>query len=121
MSAQDLWAQPLAVQLVDQFRCATLSYVRVSPGAYDPATGTIANTETVITAAGAIVQSMRSERTGVEEDQKLEAWIDHQKVPWPMLPSDRLEYMGKRWKITDIEPTYSGDVFYASKVTARAE
>ena len=121
MASQDAWAKPLAVQLVDKFRCSTLNYVTITPGVYDPDTGKIALTETVIPAAGAVGKSMKQERTGVEEEQELEVWLDHQKVPWPINTDDRLEYLGKRWKITDISPTYSGDVVYASKVTARAE
>ena len=88
---------------------------------YDPATGNVVNAEAVIPAAGAVTKSMRGESSGVAEDHSVEAWLDHQTVPWPILPSDRLDYLGKRWKIIDINPTYSGDVVYASKITARAE
>ena len=95
--------------------------MRIAPGVYDPATGDITSTETVIPAAGAVTKTMRGEQQGVGEDHSLEIWLDHQVVPFPVLPSDRLDYLGKRWKITDINPTYSGDVVYASKVTARAE
>ena len=111
----------MAKQLVDLFRCSTLNYVTIVPGAYDPLTGTIVNAETTITAAGAVTKSMKDERTGVEESQEMECWLDHQKVPWPINTDDRLEYLGKRWKIVSIDPTYSGDVVYASKITARAE
>ena len=121
MSNTDLWAQPLAVQLVSLFRCSTLSFIKITKGAYDPTTGTIANTEQVIPAAGAVTMSKREERVGVDETQELTCWLDHQTVPWPISPSDRLEYLGKRWKITDVSPTYSGDVVYASKVMARSE
>ena len=119
MSNTDTWAQPLAAQLVDLFRCSTLSFVQITPGVYDPATGAVVNTETVIPAAGAVTKSMREARRRCE--QELTCWLDHQTVPWPITASDRLEYMGKRWKITDVNPTYSGDVVYASKVMARSE
>ena len=95
--------------------------MQITQGVYDPATGAVVNTETVIPAAGAVTKSMRGESSGVGEDQTLEIWLDHPRVPWPITPADRLDYLGKRWKIIDINPTYSGDVMYASKVTARAE
>ena len=118
---QDSWAYPLAKQLVDLFRCETLTFIRTTQGVYDTTTGTIAIGETATSGAGAVVSSMRKEWEGNGEEQELTAWLDHQLIEWPVLPSDRLEYLGKRWKITSADPTYSGDVVYASKVTARAE
>ena len=61
MASQDAWAKPLADELVSVFRVNSLSYVRVAPGTYDPATGTIANTETTFTKAGAITERRREE------------------------------------------------------------
>jgi hypothetical protein len=107
MSAQqDLWAAPLAKRLVDRFRSQALSYVRIAPGAYDETTGTATVAETVIPAAGAVVKSMQGERDGVLQGHEVEVWIDHKTVPWPITTNDRLQYLGKRWKITAINPTY---------------
>lgn len=107
MSArQDAWAKPLAKRLVDRFRSQALSYIRITPGAYDETTGTATITETVIPAAGAVVKSMQGERDGVLQGHEVEVWIDHETVPWPVSTNDRLQYLGKRWKITSIEPTY---------------
>jgi hypothetical protein len=124
MSApQDIWAIPLAKELVDRFRSQALTYVRVTSGVYDEELGTVATTESRISAAGAVAKTMKGERDGVQQGNELEAWIDHTTVPWPLSTQDRLEYMGKRWKIVSISPTYSSsDVkVYASKVIARAE
>ena len=124
MSApQDIWAMPLAKELVDRFRSQELTYVRVTSGAYDEELGIVATSEVEITAAGAVSKSMKGERDGVQQSDEVEAWIDHATVPWPLSTQDRLEYMGKRWKIVSIRPTYSSsDVkVYASKVIARAE
>ena len=41
MASQDAWARPLAKELVDAFRVASLTYVRVEQGSYDPATGDV--------------------------------------------------------------------------------
>jgi len=107
MSApQDAWAKPLAKRLVDRFRSQALSYIRITPGTYDETTGTATVTETVIPAAGAVVKSMQGERDGVQQGHEVEVWIDHETVPWPITTNDRLQYLGKRWKITAIDPTY---------------
>jgi hypothetical protein len=124
MSApQDIWAIPLAKELVDRFRSQELTYVRVTLGAYDEELGIVATTEVEIIAAGAVAKTMKGERDGVQQSDEVEAWIDHTTVPWPLSTQDRLEYMGKRWKIVSISPTYSSsDVkVYASRVIARAE
>jgi hypothetical protein len=124
MSApQDLWAIPLAKELVDRFRSQDLTYIRVEHSSYDTATGVVSLTEEEIPAAGAVAKSMKGERDGVQQGQEVEVWIDHVTVPWPLSTEDRLEYMGRRWKIIAISPTYasSDDKVYASKVIARAE
>lgn len=114
MSApQDLWAIPLAKRLVDRFRSQKVAYIRVAPSSYDEQTGTIAATETRIEAAGAVVKSMKGERDGVQQGHEVEVWIDHITVPWVVTTQDRIEYLGKRWKIISIDPTYGsgGDGF----------
>lgn len=119
MASQDTWARPLAIQLVDAFRVASLAYIRVS-STYDPATGEVAVTETVYPGAGAVSKLLRSEDGGVGETHSLEAWVDLAGVGdvWPTT-ADLLEYEGARWKITNIDPMYSGDVKYACKLMAR--
>ncbi len=103
---QDAWAKPLAKRLVDRFRSQALSYVRITSGAYDETTGAVSVSEIIIPAAGAVVKSMQGERDGVLQGHEVEAWIDHATVPWPVSTNDRLQYLGKRWKITAISPTY---------------
>ncbi|MFO7946766.1 MAG: hypothetical protein R6V19_08120 [Armatimonadota bacterium] len=46
------------------------------------------------------MQSMKRERDGVQQQSELEVWIDHITVPWPISTKDRLEYLGRRWKIS---------------------
>lgn len=103
---QDAWAGPLAKRLVDRFRSQSLTYIRVQSGGYDETTGTVLTVQLTIPAAGAVVKSMQGERDGVQQGHQVEAWIDHQTVPWPITTNDRLQYLGKRWKIVSIEPTY---------------
>jgi hypothetical protein len=120
---QDRWAIPLAKRLVDRFRCQELSYIRISAGSYNEQTGAVTASEEEIAAAGAVVKMMKGERDGVQQAAEVEVWIDHTTVPWPISTKDQLEYMGRRWKIISIDPSYgsSEENAYASKVTARAE
>lgn len=119
MASQDAWCRPLAKELVDLFRVSGLDFVRITT-AYDPATGTVTPTETVITGAGALLKTMSDEAGGVGGAQTLECWCDLQGLGdvWPTT-DDAIDYDGKRWKVIGIEPKYSGDVKYAAKLTAR--
>jgi hypothetical protein len=103
---QDIWATPLAKRLVDKYRSQDLTYIKVAPGVYDETTGLIESVESEIPAAGAVVKSMKGELDGVQQSHQVEAWIDHITVPWPISTNDRLIYLGKRWKVVDIKPTY---------------
>jgi len=105
---QDAWAGPLAAKMISRFRSQALTYIKVSPGAYDEATGIISNTETSYSAAGAVVRSMKVERDGVQQGNDVEVWVDHETVPWPISSDDRLQYLGRRWKVNEIESYGSG-------------
>lgn len=129
---QDLWAIPLAKRLVDRFRSQAVTYVKVTNGgAYDEEQGVFAPpVQQSIQAAGAVVKSMKGERDGVQQGHEVVVWIDHETVPWPISTADWLEYLGKKWKIVSIEPSYGsggGEAgptpfkMYASRITARAE
>ena len=120
MASQDAWARPLAKELVDVFRVSSLTYVRVEQGSYDPATGDVVETETSFPGAGAVLSTNESEGGGVAGTQELEVWIDMQGIGdvWPTT-RDRLEYLGKTWKVVAIDPKYSGDTLYACKLTGR--
>ena len=119
MAFQDSWARPLSKELVDLFRVASLDFVRIT-STYDPLTGTITPTETVITGAGAVTKWSNNEEGGIAGPQMLECWCDLQGIGdiWPTT-ADQLEYDGARWKIISIDPAYAGDTKYAVKLTAR--
>ena len=107
-AAQDAWAGPLAKRLVSRFRTQALSYIRVQPGSYDEETGTIPIAESSIPAAGAVARTKKVERDGVQQGHEIEAWIDHETVPWPISTADCLQYLNSRWKITGIVSYGSG-------------
>lgn len=105
---QDEWAGPLAAELIDEFRTKALTYVKVAFGEYDETIGAISDSETSFTAAGAVTRSRKAERNGVQQGHEMIAWIDHKTVPWPVSSADYLSYLGKKWKVTDIESYGSG-------------
>jgi len=114
---QDAWAGPLAKSLIDAWRSTDLTFVRVEPGVYDETTGTISVTETTIPSAGAVVKSSQVERDGNQQAHELIAWIDHATVPWPVTTKDRLQYLGRTWKIVGIDPTYGSGAGEPTGVT----
>jgi hypothetical protein len=54
------------------------------------------------------VRSEKIERDGTLQGHEMEAWIDHETVPWPISSNDLLQYLGRRWRVTDIESYGSG-------------
>jgi hypothetical protein len=105
---QDAWAGPFAARMVSRYRATALTYVRITPGAYDETTGAIAVQEESIAAAGAVVNTRTGERDGTQQKNEIEAWIDHATVAWPISTNDQLQYLGKRWKITSLVSYGSG-------------
>ena len=71
-------------------------------------------------AAGALLYTSNTEAGGSAGPQFIYVWCDMQGIGdiWPTT-NDAIDYDGKRWKITAIDPKYSGDVKYAAKLTAR--
>jgi hypothetical protein len=111
---QDAWAKPLAKRMIDKYRTQALTYISVTLGTYSEVSGTIANTEITYAAAGAVIRSGKSQQRGVEQGHELEAWIEHETVPWPISSADQLQYLGRRWKITEIESYGSGGEGFAT-------
>lgn len=107
-SSQDAWATPLARRLIGRFRSQALTYIKNDFGAYDETTGEITSNETLYAAAGAVAYSRKTERDGTQQGNEVEVWVDHEVVPWPISTSDSLKYLGRRWKIIEIESYGSG-------------
>ena len=105
---QDAWAKPLSKRMIDKYRSQSLTYIKIASGAYNETLGTVAVTETRFTAAGAVTRSKKSERNGVEQGNEVSVWVDHDTVPWPISSNDRLEYLGRKWKVTEVESYGSG-------------
>jgi hypothetical protein len=105
---QDAWAKPLSKRMIDKYRSQSLTYIKIASGAYDETLGTVAVTETRFTAAGAVTRSKKSERNGTQQGNEVSVWVDHDTVPWPISSNDRLEYLGRKWKVTEVESYGSG-------------
>jgi hypothetical protein len=105
---QDAWAKPLSKRMIDKYRSQSLTYIKVTSGAYNETLGTVAITEARFTAAGAVTRSKKSERNGVGQGNEVSVWVDHDTVPWPISSNDRLEYLGRKWKVTEVESYGSG-------------
>ena len=121
MASQDAWAAPLAVQLVDLFRVNSFTYIRTTAPVYDPATGQVTNGETVYNAAGAVTKSGMLSAGTVGKSLYLEAWMDTAGIDDQFATTDDfIQYNGRKWNITSVDPMYSGDVLYACKVRAES-
>lgn len=107
-ASHDIWAGELAKKMISAYRTQALTYVRVQAGAYSEEIGQIFLSESRFTSAGAVIASDRTERDGISQNHEVEAWIDHEAVPWPVTTSDYLQYLGKKWKITEIVSYGSG-------------
>jgi len=105
---QDAWAKPLSKRMIDKYRSQSLTYIKVTSGVYNETLGTVAITEARFNAAGAVTRSKKSERNGVEQGNEVSVWVDHDTVPWPISSNDRLEYLGRKWKVTEVESYGSG-------------
>ena len=118
---QDRWARPLAKSLVDAFRVPSLSYIRVST-TYNTTTGLTTDSETTYTGAGALIKSNNNEEVGeTAGNEAIHVWLDLQGIGdiYPTT-NDLIDYDSKKWRITNIDPQYSGDTKYACKVIAFA-
>jgi hypothetical protein len=114
---------PDAVELVDQVFGVPVLYRRRIHGGYDPATGLV--TESVVDKQimAGVLSTGRTEQGGVQEAHQLRLWVHHGPTGLQIFPltSDRVQYLSEWWKVTSIEPTYSGQALVASKLTLERE
>jgi hypothetical protein len=114
---------PLAVDLVDVVFGTPVLYQRVLHGGYDPATGLVTATTVDKQIMAGVLSTGRSEQGGVQESHQLRLWVHHGPTGLQIFPltSDRVLYLGIWWKVTTVEPTYSGQALVASKLTLERE
>ena len=114
---------PVAAELIDQVFPTAITYVKVAPPTYDPATGDITVNETQYAIKAGVLSRGRVEAGGVSETYELRLWIHHGLTGLPLLPTtgDVVEYDDIQWKVTTVDPTYSSKDLIASKITALAQ
>ena len=112
---------PVAQELIDQVFPTTIAYLRDEGSSYDPSTGEVVPNVTQYDINAGVLSRGRAEQGGVGENYELRLWIHHGTGGLPHLPttSDRVEYGGLTWKVTEIDPTYSSKDLIASKIVAR--
>ena len=122
MSApQTAWAKPLALELVNLFRETELTFIRQESQTYNPETGLVEAAELHIKCGAAVESETRSEEGGTGETHTAIIWFDSTTLPIAPLTADSIEYKGRRWRITSIDPLLgSGDENYAYKLTVRS-
>lgn len=112
---------PLAVELIQDVFPTSIVYHRTDGKSYDPATGDVVDTVTDYAISAGVLKRGRTETGGIGETYSLYVWLDHSATGLPHLPttSDSITYDGTKWKVTDVDPTYSSKQLIASKITAR--
>ena len=121
MAYQDSWAKPAANRLVNRFRVNTFTYIRKVEPTYDPATGEVFGGETVYTAAGAVLKTGMIGDGNVDKTLYLEAWVNTAAIDEQFPTTDDLvQYNGRKWNVTEVDPQYSGDILYAAKIKAES-
>jgi len=78
------------------------------PG-YDPATGTVTAAETTYNITAGIEQITKGSGEGGQETTEIKAWIAATSVPVEPKTADVMEYGGKRWHCTGVNPEFSAD------------
>lgn len=114
---------PVAKELIDSVFPTTIVYLRNDGGSYDPATGEVTQNTTQYDISAGVLSRGRIEEGGVGESQELRLWIHHGTGGMPHLPttSDQVEYQGLRWKVNEVNPTYTSKGLIASKIIARCD
>ena len=114
---------PVAEELINEVFPTKIRYFRNTGPGYDPSTGEVTPNTVEYEISAGVLSSGRTEEGGVAESQEARLWIHHGANGFPFLPTtaDVVEYLGLRWKVTSIDPTYSSDGLIASRITARAD
>ena len=94
----DATFKPVAVELIDNVFPTAVTYERVQPPVYDPATGGITENVTQLNIKAGVLSRGRVEQGGVGESYELRLWIHHASSGLPQLPTtaDRVIYDNTR-------------------------
>ena len=114
---------PLAEGLIDQTFGTPILYQRVIHGGYDPSTGMVTSSTVDRQIMAGVLSTGRMEQGGTLEQRELRLWVHHGPTGLQIFPAtaDRVQYLSLWWKVTAVEPTYSGQALVASKLTLERE
>jgi hypothetical protein len=114
---------PLAEGLIDQTFGTPIIYQRRIHGGYDPTTGQVASSTVDRQIMAGVLSTGRNEEGGTQEQRELRLWVHHGVTGLQIFPltSDRVQYLGVWWKVTRVDPSYSGQALVASKLTLERE
>lgn len=77
--------------------------------AYNPKTGTVTPADTTYSITAGVDQITRTSGEGGQETTEIKVWLAASVLPVEPKTSDELEYGGKRWHCTAVNPEFSGD------------
>ena len=98
-------------------------YVHSKGMGYNPATGEVTEDIEQFNLMAGIEQIGINELGGTGETRDIKLYIKHgtNGLPYECTTGDRIEYRGRTWKVTVIEPEFTANDAIASYITARAD
>jgi len=98
-------------------------YVHSKGMSYDPTTGDVTEDIEQFNLKAGIEQIGINELGGTGETRDIKLYIKHgtNGLPYECTTGDRIEYRGRIWKVTVIEPEFTAKDAIASYITARAD
>jgi hypothetical protein len=99
---------------------SSCTYHQQGTGAYDPLSGVVTAATTDYAVKVGVEQVKRVEEGGSSETREATMWFSHVLLPLEPTTADTVTYQGSTWKVTSIDPQFSGDQLIAWKLTARS-
>ena len=110
---------PLADTLINSVFPTQIVYHEHGASTYDPLTGAMTGGDVDHTINAGVLNRSRVEEGGANEVYELLLWVEHKTLPILPTTADSVTYDGKRWKVTEVSPTYSSKKLIASKLKVR--
>lgn len=79
-----------------------------APG-YDPMTGAVTAVETTYNLTAGVEQITRNSGEGAQETTEIKVWFAAASLPVEPTTADELDYGGKHWQCTAVNPEFSAD------------
>ena len=111
----------VANTLINQTFNTPILYIHSKGMSYDPATGEVVEDVEQFNLMAGIEQIGITEEGGVGETRDIKLYIKHgaNGLPYECTTGDRIEYKGRTWKVTVVDPEFTSKDSIASYITAR--